>query len=184
MKPYTDCASQLERQNAQQAAVDAAVREKAKAMQVARMKARWREQKANTDRRRQLETNGNFVAVHTGEEYERFVMFCINAAGCTCRHVGGSGDKGADILIDSSSPIPDPSSLPAHPWIVVQCKFYSSPVGYDAVKEVYTAKALYRAERAWVVSNASYTDQARETARSLGIDLLHHADIPTALARV
>ena len=122
--------------------------------------------------------------MHTGEEYARFVMFCINAAGCTCRHVGGSGDKGADILIDSSSPIPDSSSLPAHPWIVVQCKFYSSPVGYDAVKEVYAAKALYRAERAWVVSNASYTDQARETARSLGIDLLHHADIPTALTRI
>lgn len=122
--------------------------------------------------------------MHTGGEYARFVMFCINAAGCTCRHVGGSGDKGADILIDSSSPIPDSSSLPAHPWIVVQCKFYSSPVGYDAVKEVYAAKALYRAERAWVVSNASYTDQARETARSLGIDLLHHADIPTALTRI
>lgn len=183
MRNYTDCASQQARQVVQQAAVDAAVQAQARARQVARMKAAWHSRKTAADRLKQLEENGNFASVATGTDYERFVMFCVNAAGYTCRHLGGSGDLGADLIIDLP---PHPSSSIPHPFspaIVVQCKFYSQPVGYDAVKEAYTAKALYKAERAWVVTNSTYTDQARTTARTLGIDLLHHADIHSALAK-
>ena len=60
-------------------------------------------------------------------------------------------------------------------------KFYSYSVGYDAVKEAYAAKALYKATAAFVVTNAAYTRQAHRTAQQLGVTLANHAEIAAVL---
>lgn len=121
-------------------------------------------------RRAEIEERGNFAAVATGTDYEYFVRNVLVDAGYKVRRVGGSGDLGADLLVDT------PSGL-----AVIQCKFYSYKVGYDAVQQAFTAKALYSAASAYVVSNARYTRQARRTARLLNIHLHSHATISTAL---
>jgi restriction system protein len=64
----------------------------------------------------------------------------------------------------------------------VQCKYYSSPVGNKAVQEVYSAKDVYDAEQAWVVTNHSYTPAAKVAAKKLGVLLIHHDEIPDLLS--
>ena len=123
--------SQLLRQTAAQAEIDAAESRNRRAAQAARFRAAFHARQTAALERRALEERNNFAAVRTGTDYERFVAALLTTDGFTVMRVGGSGDCGADLLV----------SLPSG-TAVVQCKFYSYPVGYDAVKEAYAAKAL------------------------------------------
>ena len=114
-----------------------------------------------------LESRGGFNSVVTGKDYEVFVAFCLKDAGASIKRVGQSGDYGADVVADCG----------IGGRVVIQCKFYSSAVGYDAVKEVFTAKSIYKGKHAWVVSNAGYTSQAMKAARKLGVKLLSHEEV-------
>ena len=110
--------------------------------------------------------SGGYAEVKTGDDYERYVMFCVKDFGSPCKKVGGTGDYGADLVADVNGK-----------HLVIQCKFYSTPVGYDAVQQVYAAKSVYKGTWCCVVSNASFTRQAIIGARKLGVRLLSHADI-------
>ena len=123
--------------------------------------------------RADLERRGNFAAVSSGTDYEYFVRDLLTAAGYSVRRVGGAGDMGADLLVETVGG-----------RVVVQCKFYSSPVGYAAVQEAYTARALYSASLAIVCSNARFTRQARRTAARLGVRLTHHAALVETLSNL
>ena len=125
---------------------------------------------ASAAARADLERRANFAAVSSGTDYEYFVRDLLTAAGYSVRRVGGSGDLGADLLVDT------PPGL-----AVIQCKFYSQPVGYTAIQEAYTARALYSAAFSIVCSNARFTRQARRTAARLGIRLVHHAALVALL---
>ena len=164
--------SQLLRQTAAQAEIDAAEKQNRRAAQAAHFRAAFHARQTAALERRALEERGGFAAVHTGADYERFVAALLTADGFTVTQKGGSGDCGADLLV----------SLPSGA-AVVQCKFYSFPVGYDAVKEAYAAKALYKATAALVCTNATYTRQARRTAAQLGVHLTTHATLSAALGR-
>ena len=164
--------SQLLRQTAAQAEIDAAEASARRAAQAARFRAAFRAQQTAAQNRRALEERNSFASVHTGTDYERFVAALLAADGFTVTQKGGSGDCGCDLLV----------SLPSGP-AVVQCKLYSFPVGYDAVKEAYAAKALYKATTAFVCTNATYTRQARRTAAQLGVHLTTHATLSAALGR-
>ena len=162
--------SQLLRQTAAQAEIDAAEKQNRRAAQAARFRAAFQARQTAALERRALEERNSFASVHTGTDYERFVAAILAADGFTVTQKGGSGDCGCDLLV----------SLPSG-TAVVQCKLYSSPVGYDAVKEAYAAKALYKATAAFVCTNATYTRQARRTAAQLGIQLTTHATLSAAL---
>ena len=77
-----------------------------------------------------------------------------------------SGDQGADLIIEKYGL-----------KFVVQCKFYSNPVGNKAVQEVIAAKGFYDAWGAIVVTNSDYTKSARQLAESHGVILLHDSQI-------
>lgn len=113
-----------------------------------------------------IESMGGLAHVNTGDDYEHFVMFCVKDAGYVCKIVGRSGDYGADLVAEVNGKL-----------LVIQCKFYSTPVGYDAVQQVYAAKSVYKGTWCCVVSNASFTRQAIVGSRKLGVRLLSHADI-------
>jgi len=170
MRQYSDCFSQQARQYVANAALYAAEESRRRADSIVRIRAVHVTRQAATAARRALESAHNFAAVRRGIDYERFVADLLTAAGHTVRRVGGSGDYGADLLAETSSGT-----------AVIQCKFYTHPVGYDAVKEAYTAKALYKATAAFVVTNTAFTPQARRTARRLGVTLTNHAEIAALL---
>ena len=113
-----------------------------------------------------MESLGGVNQVNTGYDYERFVMFCVKEAGYRCEQVGQSGDYGADLVVKVNGKL-----------LIIQCKYHSSPVGYDAVQEVYTAKSIYNGEWCCVVSNTSFTRQAKTGAMRLGVKLLSHLDL-------
>jgi len=163
---YTDTPSQRERQHDGEVVANAAERTRRRAESTARIRAVHAARQADTLARRVLEERGNYAAVKTGTDYERFVANVLAGAGIAAVRVGGSGDYGADLLVETAAG-----------KAVIQCKFYTRPVGYDAVKEAYTAKAIYKASAAFVVSNAAFTTQARRAARRLGVTLTNHAEI-------
>lgn len=71
-----------------------------------------------------------------------------------------SADFGADIV----------ASLGGAKY-VIQCKYYSSPVGVEAVQQVFAAKRHYRAHVAAVATNNVFTKAAKILAEENGVIL-------------
>lgn len=97
-----------------------------------------------------------------GTAYEKHCAAKMGMRGfCFVKIVGRSGDFGADII--------------ARGWffqkIVVQCKHYRRHVGVKAVQEVSAARQYYKASRAAVATNGTFTRQAKELARRCGVEL-------------
>lgn len=53
----------------------------------------------------------------------------------------------------------------------IQCKRYSSPVGIDAVQQIYAGRAYYECHVAMVLTNQYFTANARKLADKLGVVL-------------
>jgi restriction system protein len=62
---------------------------------------------------------------------------------------------------------------------VVQAKRYGykNCVSLSAVQEVYGAKAYYRANQAWVVTNSYFTKQAKELAAACDVKLIDREEL-------
>jgi restriction system protein len=105
--------------------------------------------------------------VHSGEDFELLCKSILESAGWDVRRTPSTGDQGADLIAEK-----------ANRTVVVQCKYYSSPVGNKAVQEAYAGKAHQGSDAAVVVSNAAYTKSAQELAHVTGVILLHHEDLP------
>lgn len=107
-------------------------------------------------------TNMRVVDAMTGIEFEHFVAELLPDFGYRNVQVTkASGDEGADVIAVNQNGA----------RVCIQCKHYSGSVGFDAVKEVYTAKSLYACDIAMVVTNAYFTKQTIETAQRLGVKL-------------
>lgn len=110
------------------------------------------------------------INISSGLEYERYVAEILRKHGFITKVTKGSGDHGADIIAQT------PKGK-----LVIQCKYYGTPVGNKAVQEAYSAKDIYDAEQAWVVTNNRFTPAAKFAAQKLGVLLINHEDIPELL---
>lgn len=98
----------------------------------------------------------------TGHEYEHVVAAYLRRHGYHDVEVTqASGDYGVDVIAKK-----------AGVRYAVQCKYYSKPVGQEAVREAVAGKAMYRCQRAMVVTNSSFTAAAEDLARLNGVVLL------------
>ena len=52
---------------------------------------------------------------------------------------------------------------------VLQCKYYTHPVGIEAVQQVYASKSVYSAHVAVVVTNSVFTKAAKILAEEVGV---------------
>jgi hypothetical protein len=102
----------------------------------------------------------------TGVEFENYLMRTLKEHGCTVSGTPTTGDRGADIIAQFSGRT-----------IVIQAKRSNTPVGNRAIQEVVAALAYYRGTEAWVMTNSTFTDAARELAQSNGVRLLGGADL-------
>lgn len=100
--------------------------------------------------------------IETGEEFEIHIKRLIEARIPDARTetTPRSGDKGADLLIHANEYT-----------IAIQAKYYTGSIGNSAVQEIYTAKSLYKADFAIVVTNSSYTKPAQDAANELNVIL-------------
>lgn len=71
-----------------------------------------------------------------------------------------SGDHGIDILAEKDGIT-----------YAIQCKKYSGHVGNDAVQQAHTGKSIYGRDIAVVLTNNTFTDQATNEAKILGVKL-------------
>jgi len=99
--------------------------------------------------------------VKTGVDFENYLYSIFEKLGYSVTQTKGSGDKGVDLVLTKNGIT-----------YVIQAKFYSGVVGFDAIKEAHTGKDIYKADKAAVVTNNSFTRQAIETAATLNITLI------------
>ncbi|RKM58494.1 restriction endonuclease [Butyrivibrio sp. X503] len=96
-----------------------------------------------------------------GEEFELYCVSLLELNGY--KNVSLTpviGDHGVDIIAEKDNIKYD-----------IQCKYYSVPVGNNAVQEVFTGRAFYKCDIAIVMTNSTYTRQAIEEATALGVKL-------------
>lgn len=109
--------------------------------------------------------------VTTGLEYEEAISLVMSRIGYVVEKTPPSGDQGVDLVAHSGTT-----------KIAIQCKLYTgNHVGNDAVQQVYAGMAFYGCDESWVVSNAGYTQSAKQLAKKLGVRLLHHDQLPDIL---
>jgi restriction system protein len=98
--------------------------------------------------------------------YEQYCADRLAENGWKVRVTKASGDQGADIVCEAVGK-----------RLVVQCKLYTGSVGNAAVQEVIAAREFEQSNLAAVVSNAVYTNSAKQLGSTARVYLLHHDEI-------
>lgn len=96
-----------------------------------------------------------------GIDFERLTCDILVANGFEiAENTQASVDFGVDVLA-----VKDNISY------AIQCKRYSSPVGIEAVQQVYAGRAYYECHVAVVLTNQYFTSSARKLADKIGVVL-------------
>lgn len=108
----------------------------------------------------------DLAELQSGQEFELYCKRRLEALGWQVQTTRASGDFGADLVAQRDA---------SH--VIIQCKFYSQPVGVKAVQEAFAAKQFYNANKAAVLSNQTYTRAAQQMAQKNGVILLNVHDL-------
>ncbi len=106
----------------------------------------------------------------TGYEYEKYCADLFTYFGWNARTTKKSGDYGADVIATKDGI-----------KIVAQCKKWKGSVGFDAVKEVFTAKTINKADYAIVITNSHFSKAAKQGAKDTGVILIRHPELEDLL---
>lgn len=97
----------------------------------------------------------------TGVEFEHYARLLLQQNGYT--HVEltkASNDYGIDIV-----------AMKGDVLYAIQCKKYSSKVGIDAIRQASTGCIYYDHDVAVVLTNSTFSSQAKTLALTLGVEL-------------
>lgn len=97
----------------------------------------------------------------SGRKFEEYLQALLKAKGYYVQLTPASGDYGADLILSTKGK-----------KIIVQAKRYKKNVGVKAVQEIASAKSHYRADECWVITNSSFTEQAKKLASSNQVRLI------------
>ena len=97
----------------------------------------------------------------TGEEFEKCLKSLFEKMGFEVSLTRATGDFGADLILKRRGK-----------KFLVQAKRYSEIVGVKAVQEVISAREHYKIYRALVVSNNSFSAEAKQLANESGVNLI------------
>lgn len=96
----------------------------------------------------------------SGEEFERLLEAHFIDKGYKVSLTPKTNDYGADLLLRKGDE-----------KIVVQAKRYKNKVGNSAIQEIVAAKAYYKANKAMVVTNSFFTQNAINLAKANNVEL-------------
>lgn len=102
----------------------------------------------------------------SGSNFEFYLAQLYKSRGYSVKITPGSGDYGADLLINKNNE-----------YRAIQAKRYSKPVGVRAVQEVIAAKVYYECNAGTVISNSNYTKNAITMANKTGIELIGRSQL-------
>lgn len=96
----------------------------------------------------------------SGRDFEKYLAVLFGKQGYKVTLTKYIGDYGADLVVENSGD-----------KIVVQAKRYKGSVGVKAVQAAVAAKGIYQCQRAMVVTNSTFTEQAKKLARANKVEL-------------
>lgn len=102
-----------------------------------------------------------------GHEFEQWVAVSLEMFGWQAEVTSASGDQGIDVIASKNGM-----------KVGIQCKLYSSSVGNKAVQEAIAGKRYHGVNYVAVLSNAQFTQSARDLATMNDVLLLSQHDIP------
>ena len=108
------------------------------------------------------------------QELEEQTATALRRLGWEVEMTRTSGDWGADVVAWLGHDRQKPTQK-----LVVQCKNWMEPAGYEAIKDAHAARTYYRASHAAVVSSSGFTRQCRAAAQELDIQLLRPSELST-----
>lgn len=122
-------------------------------------------------RRRRIKRSGmDEVDLMNGRDFEIRLEMLFGELGWKVQRTPYQGDWGADLVVTKGSR-----------KAAVQAKRSSRPVGVRAIQEAVASKAHYGCAEAMVVTNNSFTRNARSLARSNGVTLWDRDELARAL---
>lgn len=107
-----------------------------------------------------------------GVQFERYLEALFKKLGYKATGTKASNDYGADLVLINQDKI------------VVQAKRHKNKVGIKAVQEIISAKAYYKAQQAWVVTNSHFTKQAINLAQSSDVKLIDREQLQDFILKV
>jgi restriction system protein len=95
-----------------------------------------------------------------GKTFEKYLKVFFEKLGYKVARTKYIGDYGADLVVTNNGI-----------KTVIQAKRYKSKVGIKAVQEAVASKGYYQCDRAMVVTNSYFTNQARTLASRNKVEL-------------
>ncbi|RAU92482.1 restriction endonuclease [Paenibacillus sp. YN15] len=128
---------------------------------------------SNTRKQERIKRSGILeIDRMNGYDFEERLKDLFESQGYQVYLTPKSGDYGADLTITKNGV-----------KTVIQAKCYSNPVGLEAVQQAFTAINFYDAVNAWVVTNNTYTAQARRLAEANNVRLIERYELIQMLER-
>ncbi len=105
----------------------------------------------------------------TGYEFEHFAASYLKSIGYhNVQVTQASGDFGIDITATKNGI-----------RYAIQCKYYTHPVGNNAVQEAVAGMAYYDCKKAMVITNSTFTAPAKKLAAANNVTLLENVSPET-----
>ncbi len=96
----------------------------------------------------------------SGKEFEKLLLLLFRKTGYRVSLTPDSQDYGADLILDKDGK-----------KTIIQAKRCKNPIGVKAVQEVASAVKHYKANKAIVITNNRFTENAYNLARSNEVKL-------------
>ena len=109
-----------------------------------------------------------------GFQFEVYLKVLFQKLGYKPEVTQKAGDFGADLILKGKN------------RIVVQAKRYGykNKVGISAVQEIYAAQAYYSGHEAWVVTNSTFTPQAKKLADACQVKLVDRYQLQDMIFKI
>lgn len=108
-----------------------------------------------------------------GEDFEKYLALLFRKLGYHVKRTPYQGDYGADLVLEKDGV-----------KTVVQAKRHTRSVGVKAIQEAVAAKEYYKCNKAMVVTNSYYSQQAQKLAKANHVELWDRDQIMNTLLAI
>jgi len=109
----------------------------------------------------------------TSTEFEKFLQWFFSQQGYLIIKTKTGHEQGTDFIL-----------ITRNIRIAIEAKRWNSKVGNRAVQQINSGKLFHRCDRAWVITNNYFTEQAKELARSCNVELINRDGLNEMISRV
>lgn len=116
---------------------------------------------------RNIEDELEKIDMFNGIQFEQYIIDLLKKEGYSnVESTKASGDYGVDITAEKDDL-----------KCAIQCKRYHNNVPISAIQEIKSGKTYYRCDKAMVITNSYYTQNAKNLASSIGVQLFDRDDL-------